>query len=297
MFFEFTIFLFLASLLYFVPFVNRHFVRKEKNLTKYGSWAVVTGATDGIGKAIAEALAKRKMNVFLISRTQSKLDQLAQDIESKYSVETKTLSIDFSVEGSNKFNAFRSAAQSLDIGILVNNVGVSYDHAQFYHELDSQTIQNLVRVNIEGTIEMTNAVLPGMLQRKRGSIINVSSASSLVSEPLYAVYSATKAFINNYSVALHHEYKSKGVFVQTQLPAYVVSKMSKIRKSSIMVATPEQFASAFVKQIGYEPFVIPYWSHDLQLSASKLLPSSVLANLLLSKGLDVRTRALKKKAQ
>jgi len=295
-----TILLFLSfvSLFWLLPFVNRHFLRKEKNLSKFGQWAVVTGATDGIGKAIAIEFAKRKFNVFLVSRTQSKLEQLAKEIETEFSVQTKVAAIDFNQSGTEKYAQFKSATSSLDIGFLVNNVGASYDHAQYFLELEPGTTEKLIRVNIESTTDMTQLILPGMVQRKRGAIINVSSASSLVKEPLYAVYSATKAFINNYSVALHWEYKSQGVHVQVQLPAYVSTKMSKIRNTSLMVASPKQYAQAFMKHIGYEAQVVSYWPHALQLSLASLLPSGLLASYLLSIGENTRKRALnKKKAQ
>jgi 17beta-estradiol 17-dehydrogenase / very-long-chain 3-oxoacyl-CoA reductase len=82
---------------------------------------------------------------------------------------------------------------------------MAYDHAEYFHLLEAQKIQQLIRINVTGTTYMTHLVLPGMVERRRGAIINVSSASSLVSEPLYAVYTGTKAYINNFSEALHHE--------------------------------------------------------------------------------------------
>jgi len=277
-------------------FVNRHVLRQPKDLTKYGGWAVVTGSTDGIGKAIAEEFAKRKLNLILISRTESKLKEQAKELETGYGVETKVFPIDFSTDNSSKFSAYREAIKSLDVGILVNNVGLSYDHAQYYTELETGLVQKLIRVNIQGLMDMTDITLPGMLERKRGAIINVSSASSLVSEPLYAVYSATKAFVNNYSVALHFENKERGVHVQAQLPAYVTTKLSKIRKSSLLVATPRSYAQAFIRQIGYEAIVVSYWSHDVQLYLSSFLPTWILGPYLLSMGKSIRSRALKKKA-
>ncbi|PRP78636.1 hypothetical protein PROFUN_10507 [Planoprotostelium fungivorum] len=276
-------------------FVNRHFLRQPKDLLKYGKWAVVTGSTDGIGKAVAQELAKKKMNLVLISRTLSKLNAQAAELKEKFGVETSVVAIDFGAEGRSKFDGYRSLIQDLDVGLLVNNVGQSYDHAEYFDQLKAGTSEQLIRLNIDGTIAMTEYTLPGMLQRNRGAIVNVSSASSLVSEPLYAVYSATKAFVNNYSVALHYEYKSRGIHVQVQLPAYVATKLSKIRSTSVLVASPESYAKSFIKQIGYEPLVLSYWSHDVQLSLARLVPQDWLAATLLSTGKSIRARALKKK--
>jgi len=279
-------------------FVWMYFLRPSKNLRKYGEWAIVTGCTDGIGKAIAEEFAKRKLNVILVSRSQSKLDEQEKEISSKFNVQTKTVAIDFSSSSPNLFEPVKSAISGLQVGILVNNVGVAYDHADYLHNVELSKIQQLIQVNIMGTIQMTTIVLPAMLERKRGAIINVSSGSSLVSEPLYAVYAGTKAFMNTYSESLHYEYKEFGIHVQCQLPAFVATKMSKIRNSSFFVASPTAYARSFVSKIGYEPIVISYWTHALQLGAAlHLIPKPIICNSLLSKTKGLRARALKKKQQ
>jgi 17beta-estradiol 17-dehydrogenase / very-long-chain 3-oxoacyl-CoA reductase len=107
------------------------FLRPSKNLSYYGKWAVVTGCTDGIGKGFALELAKRKLSVVLISRNQTKLVELAQEIESKYKVETRVLAADFT-EGELQpiVDRVEATLSDLDIGILINNVGLSYPHAQ-----------------------------------------------------------------------------------------------------------------------------------------------------------------------
>jgi len=274
-----------------------HFVRGGKNLKRYGQWAIVTGCTDGIGKAIAEEFAKRGLDLVLISRTQSKLMEQAKELESKFKVKTQIVAVDFSSGSPNLLDPVRAAVKDMDIGILVNNVGMAYDHAEYFHELDASKIEQLVRVNITGTTMMSHLVLPGMVARKRGAIINVSSGSSLISEPLYAVYTGSKAYINNFSESLHSEYKRYGIQVQAQLPGLVTSKLSKIRSPSFFVPNPTSYAKAFVSKIGYEPISISYWTHALQFGIALSLPRNWLSKFLLSRGLDIRARALKKKQQ
>jgi len=274
-----------------------YFLRPAKNLKRYGKWAVVTGSTDGIGKAIVEEFARTGLSVVLISRTQSKLDEQAQYLEATFGkIQTKTVAVDFSQQSPSIFDPVRAALQDLDVGILVNNVGASYDHAEYYTNLSKEKIEQLIRLNIYSTTEMTSIVLPGMVERKRGAIINLSSASSLVSEPLYAVYTGTKAFINNFSVALHYEYREKGVHIQCQLPAFVTSKLSKLRRTSFFICSPRTYAKAFVSKIGYEPIITSYWTHELQIGlATWLLPLWTLCPFLLSRGKAIRALALKKK--
>jgi len=189
----------------------------------------------------------------------------------------------------------RTVLNGLDIGILVNNVGMSYDHAQFFDQLDQERVDAIVRVNVSGTTQLTHMVLPGMIERKRGAIVNVSSMSALVNEPLYAVYAGTKAYINNFSLALYYEYRQQGIDVQSSLPGFVATKLSKIRNSSLTVPSASTWARAAVNHIGYEPLSIPYWSHAVMAWLASLLPSGTVASYLFSRGLNIRKLALQKK--
>ena len=183
------------NVIHIVKSVYVTFLRPGKNLQKYGQWSIVTGATDGIGKGFAIQLAKKKINVVLISRTAEKLKELAAELETKYAIKTKIVALDYTdpdVEGG--MTRVEKEIAGLEIGILVNNAGMSYPYAQFFHELSSETIVHLIRVNIEVTTRLTHLVIPQMIQRKRGAIINIGSGAATVlpSDPLYAVYAGTK---------------------------------------------------------------------------------------------------------
>eukprot|EP01116_Phalansterium_solitarium_P016367 TRINITY_DN3798_c0_g1_i1.p1 TRINITY_DN3798_c0_g1~~TRINITY_DN3798_c0_g1_i1.p1 ORF type:complete len:345 (+),score=133.99 TRINITY_DN3798_c0_g1_i1:61-1035(+) len=272
-----------------------YFLRPGKNLKKYGAWAVVTGCTDGIGKGLAEQLARKGLNLVLISRTASKLQEQARDIEAKYKVKTKVVAVDFTSTSATLLEPVKQALKDVDVGILVNNVGVSYDHAEFFGELDQERIDAIVRVNVFGTTAMTQLVLPGMVERKRGAIVNVSSVSSLLNEPLYSVYSGTKAYVNNFSQGLYWEYKRYGIHVQASLPGFVATKLSKIRATSLFVPSANAWARAAAAHIGYEALSVPYWSHALQVWIAGLLPTSTVASFLLKNGMSIRRRAHQKK--
>jgi len=278
-------------------FVYVFFLRPGKDLKKYGKWAIITGCTDGIGAAIAEELAAKGLSLVLISRTQAKLEEQAKSLSSKYKIETKILTLDFSSEDLAIFDTAQKLIQGLDIGILINNVGMSYDHAEYFHLLEKDRIEKIIRINIFSTTHMTYLVLPGMLERKRGAIVNVSSASGFVSEPMYAVYSGTKAFINHFSKALHYEYKSQGVSVQSQVPAFVTTKLSKLRSTNFFIISPKVYAKALLSKIGYEPIIFSYWTHSLQIDGvlSLPIPDWIFFPFLLSRGKDIRRRAYAKK--
>jgi 17beta-estradiol 17-dehydrogenase / very-long-chain 3-oxoacyl-CoA reductase len=276
----------------------KFFLRPARNLKRYGPWAIVTGCTDGIGKAICDEFALKGLNLVLISRTPEKLAEQAKALESTYKIQTKTVAVDFSRADPSIYEKIKTAINGLEIGILVNNVGASYDHAEYFLDLTKEKIEQLIRLNVYSTTEMTYLVLPGMVQRKRGAIINVSSASSLVNEPMYAVYSATKAFVNSFSVALHYEYKPMGVHIQCQLPAFVTTKLSKLRSTSFFIVTPRVYAKSFIRAIGYDPIILTYWTHALQFATIvALVPEYIMGRILLSRGKGIRAKAYAKKKQ
>jgi 17beta-estradiol 17-dehydrogenase / very-long-chain 3-oxoacyl-CoA reductase len=181
----------------FLNWVYVNFLRPPRNLKKhYGSWALVTGPTDGIGKGFAFQLARAGLNLVLVGRNPEKLKDVSDLIQTKYGkTQIKNVVVDFAGDLSEGINRISDAIEGLDVGVLINNVGISYPYARFFHEVDEELLKNLIQVNIEGTTKVTQAVLPGMLKRKRGAIVNIGSGAAIVipSDPLYAVYAATKA--------------------------------------------------------------------------------------------------------
>ncbi|XP_042225892.1 inactive hydroxysteroid dehydrogenase-like protein 1 [Homarus americanus] len=165
---------------------------------EYGKWAVVTGATDGIGKGYVAALAKNGINIVLISRTHDKLVRVAREIREQYRIQTEIIQADFA-RGRPIYEDIGRHLVGKDIGILVNNVGVAGSNPCFFEEVSEDDIWALVNVNVASVPAMTKIVLPGMLARKKGAIINISSSAGVVPLPLFQLYSATKASITPWS--------------------------------------------------------------------------------------------------
>ena len=198
---------------------------------RYGEWAIVTGASDGIGLAYAKELARKGMKVMLISRTEAKLQAAVETIKAKVpKAELAYLVCDFSKPSSEWFDRLKGELEAKgcsDVGVLVNNVGVSYPHAEYLHRLPHEKVDQLIAMNVEATTWMTQLVVgddkSGMAGRKRGAIINITSAAgvSQCGDPFYAVYSGTKAYVAWFSRSLAYELAFKKVHVQCQVPWFV----------------------------------------------------------------------------
>ncbi|XP_045573050.1 very-long-chain 3-oxoacyl-CoA reductase isoform X2 [Salmo salar] len=189
----------------------------QTDLKAYGQWAVVTGATSGIGKAYANELAKRGLDIVLVSRSKDKLHIVAKEIESQHGRQTQIIQTDFT-EGHDIYPAIAEALRDLDIGILVNNVGMNYSD-KLVHFLDipnpEQRTTQVINCNILSVTQMTRLVLPRMVARGNGLIINMSSEAGAQPQPMLSLYSATKIFVTYFSRSLNSEYKSQGITVQS----------------------------------------------------------------------------------
>ncbi|XP_077253075.1 very-long-chain 3-oxoacyl-CoA reductase 1-like isoform X2 [Tasmannia lanceolata] len=203
----------------FFTWVFITFLRPAKNLKNYGSWALVTGPTDGIGKAFSFQLAQKGLNLILVGRNTNKLKEVSNEIQTKFGkTQIKIVVMDFLGDLSEGIKRIEETIEGLDIGVLINNVGMCYPYAKFFHEVDEELLNGLIKINVEGTTKVTQAVLPGMLKRKKGAIVSIGSGAAIVvpSDPLYAVYAATKGYIDQFSKCLYVEYKKSGIDVQCQ---------------------------------------------------------------------------------
>ncbi|WVZ86177.1 hypothetical protein U9M48_033007 [Paspalum notatum var. saurae] len=271
------------------------FLRPAKPLRRrYGTWALVTGATDGIGRALAFRLAAADLGVVLVGRSPDKLAAVSAEVEARHpGTQVRTFVLDFAGDGlAEKVGALAEFVGGLDVGVLVNNAGACYPYAQYLHEVDEALVRNLIRLNVEAVTRVTHAVLPGMVRRGRGAVVNIGSGASCVlpSDPLYTVYAATKAYIEQFSRCLYVEYRSKGIDVQCQVPMLVATKMASIRTPSFFVPSPDTYAHAAVRHIGYEPRCTPYWTHALLWLLISVVPESIFDSILLNRALNIRVR-------
>lgn len=261
-------------------------------------WAIVTGSTDGIGLEFAKQLGAKGYKLLLISRSQEKLDQVKKDILDNVSKcnTVDTLAFDFA---SLNYKPIEQKLESLPrIDVLVNNVGISYPHPEYYTNMEWEMVERLVNVNITSLTKMTHLVLKKMEDQRRGIIINLSSLSAIAPMPLLAVYSASKAYVDYFSRALSVEYSSKGIIIQSLMPAFVATAMSKMRPS-FMIPTPKAYVQSALKTVGHETTTAGYLPHNVQSTVMRALdffvPCEDFAASLGFKNLSaIRKKAYKK---
>ncbi|ORX48011.1 NAD(P)-binding protein [Hesseltinella vesiculosa] len=234
-----------------------------------GAWAVITGATDGIGKEFARQLANKKFNVLLVSRTLSKLETVAAEITTESGMEVKVFTMDFAKGDPQDFARLGDLIQTLNVGVLVNNVGTNHDFPTPFAEEADQVIDNIIQVNVKGAMSMTKLVLPQMLEKKNGLILNLGSFAGLVATPYLSVYSAGKAFLSTWSQAIGTELRPQGILVEHVNTYFVVSAMSKIRKPTALIPLAKPYVASVLAKIGLPcgadvPFTsTPYPTHGL----------------------------------
>ncbi|KAF5322045.1 hypothetical protein D9619_001503 [Psilocybe cf. subviscida] len=287
------------------------FILPGQNLNRYGAkkgaWAVVTGATDGIGKEFALQLAKAGFNILLVSRTQRLLDETAEQIAAKYSVATATHTIDFSKADEAAYEELASVYEGRDIGVLVNNVGKSHSMPAYLVDTPKDEITDIVAININATLRVTYAILPGMVQRKRGLILNIGSFAGSVPSPMLATYSGSKAFLATFTSALAEEVAKDNITVEHVNTYFVVSKLSKIRKANLMIPKPHAYVRSVLSKIGLACGAAfsgrpntstPYWSHALLDYGITLLSApSIAISYTHNLHKSIRKRALNKAAR
>jgi uncharacterized protein len=189
---------------------------KLSHLTYRGSYALVTGASKGIGKVFAEVLASRGMNVVLVARSKDLLSAYAQNLSEKYGIRAVAIGADLASPRAPFDIQSELAGQNIEIDLLINNAGFGLSGNFLSHDLKQEEEQ--IQVNVQALTALTHIFGKSMAARGRGGIINLASNSSFQPLPYMAGYAATKAFVLYFSEAIQHELAAKGVHVMASCP-------------------------------------------------------------------------------
>ncbi|XP_022115108.1 very-long-chain 3-oxoacyl-CoA reductase [Pieris rapae] len=263
-----------------------------------GKWALVTGSTDGIGKEYAKELAARGCDIVLVSRSLDKLKATATEIQNDYKVNTKIVQADFSEEGI--YDKISKEIADLEIGTLVNNVGISYSYPEYFTDIADweNSITTMIRANMVSVTRMTGIILPDMVKRGKGVVINIGSGSSLIPSPLLTVYAACKAYVDKFSEGIDMEYNKKGIIVQCVLPGFVCSNMSGIRRASLLAPTAKTFVKSAISLVGTTSKTVGYFPHAIFVNTINSIygMSGRFAVWLITRSMEnTRRKALKKR--
>ncbi|XP_054164160.1 very-long-chain 3-oxoacyl-CoA reductase-like [Oppia nitens] len=231
----------------------------------HNTWAVITGATDGIGLEYANRLAQMGYCLLIISRNEDKLQKVKSQLlmTNLKCKQIKILAVDFT-----KDNIYQQISRELDslqvIDVLVNNVGMSSKTGEYFSKIENikEFIQSIINCNVVSMTKMISMVLPQMVGRGRGIIINLSSLSATNPVPLLAIYSASKVYCDYLSRSLHYEYKDKGIIIQSVLPGFVSTNMSAMRPS-FSCPTAVAYVNEAMKTVGVESRTYGHYAHKL----------------------------------
>lgn len=183
------------------------------------STALVTGASSGIGAAIADSLAQRGHALTLVARREDRLTELAAELHESHGVPVGVVACDLADPPQRDQLAATIEELGLDVEVLVNNAGFGY--AGDFVDADRERQVEMVRVNCETVVDMCGRYLPAMVQRRRGAAINVASMAAFQPLPGSTTYAATKAFVLSFTEALHQELKGTGVTATAVCPGPV----------------------------------------------------------------------------
>ena len=248
------------------------------------SYALVTGASRGLGKYFARSLAVRQNNVVLVARNHDRLATLAAELEKAYGIRAETLVLDLASPEAGG----RLAAQLKDLGlkidILVNNAGFG-DSGEF---LKLALARQLEMINLQNAtvVELTYKLLPAMIEQRRGGIINVSSMAGFQPVPYASIYSATKSFLTTFSLALEAEMRRYHIAVVTICPGRLRADPEEPEEGERKKVPGGEQTHEEVVRLALRSFdrggglVIPGAMNKFAAVAAKLIPRSRVARLI-----------------
>ncbi len=225
---------------------------------RYGSWALVSGGTSGIGAALVDQIAASGMNVVLVARTQAKLDAQAEAVRAAHGVEVRTVSADLSsAEGLAKV---MGAVSDLEIGLLVPCAAM--ETSGYFVDSPLETQSALLQMDVVAPMVLTHHFGAKMASRRRGAILLVSSLSGWMAQPYMASYGAAKAYILQLGAALHEEMKDQGVDVSVLSPGPTDTPMAAktgidFGSMGMSVMKPEDVARTALAALGNRADAVP----------------------------------------
>ncbi|MEM6766035.1 MAG: SDR family NAD(P)-dependent oxidoreductase [Bacteroidota bacterium] len=242
---------------------------QQRILNRYGTWALVTGASSGLGRAVAEELAATGMNLLLVARRKGVLEEIAASYKDQHAIEAHILSADLSQE--EGLTAVLAAAETLDIGLLVTAAGFGSSGRFLDAELEEEV--NMLSVNCEAVLRLVHHFGNKFKVVKHGGIILFSSIVAFQGAPFSAHYAATKAYIQSLGEALAVEWKGSGVDILVTAPGPVKTEFGGRANMNMDDAqNPNKLAISILNALGRRTLNFPGFLTKFLTGSLSLLP-------------------------
>lgn len=246
------------------------------------SWALVTGATAGIGESFTRLLAENNYNVVLVARDLPRLQERAQELEAKYQVQTHCIQADLSTDaGCSEVERYIVSNQ---IDVLINNAGFGINKAFTVSELEEE--QKLLDVLVRTPMRLMHVALPLMKQRDRGVVINVSSVASFIAG---GTYSASKSYLTVLTESMHTELAGTNVKISALCPGFTRTEFHQRGRMSMKglpnfmwLDSDELVAMAWRDALKGKAISIPGWQYQLLVFVIQRLPRSIVRKVGMS---------------
>ncbi|HVO27055.1 MAG TPA: SDR family oxidoreductase [Candidatus Margulisiibacteriota bacterium] len=276
----------LGGLASFVPFAviavalwnaQDQFGRQRTSLReRYGEWALITGASAGIGAEFARALAREGLSCVLTARREDRLQTLASELQERYQVATRVVAADLADPAG--CDRLIDAIKDLQIDVFINNAGFGY--AGRFDKQDTARLRDMVQVNCVAPVVLASRLLPGMRVRGCGAMIVLGSIAGRQPLPRHALYAATKAFDLLFGEALWAEFRGTGVDILVLEPGPTESEFREVAGETRGAGEPAANVVALAfERLGQQPSVISGWFNWLRANTMRIAPRSTVALL------------------
>ncbi|WP_299699674.1 SDR family oxidoreductase [uncultured Pontibacter sp.] len=248
-------------------------------------YTLITGASAGIGKAMADECAKRGQNLVLVALQQSELAETASFLQQQYGVDVKALELNLTAPHAIQYLYDWCHAQKLTINVLINNAGIG--NYSYFQEADLAEYQSMIKLNVGAVVALTHLFVTKLRENEESYILNVGSFASLMPLPYKSVYAATKSFVLTFSRSLQMELKPYNIHVSCLCPGPTSTNSMQKRNqhvkkgNGILTKTPEEVASSAIAGLfNKQGLIIPGWKNRFLIRLGRILPFSIKSYIL-----------------
>ena len=242
---------------------------------KYGDWALITGASSGIGEEYARQLANFKINLVLVARRKKMLEALSEQLIAQHKIKTVIVSIDLT--SPHFLKEIEQQIIHLDIGLLINNAGFAITGSFLDAALESQI--QLLDLNCKAPLILSHYFGNKMMEKNKGAIINIASASAFLPLPYWTNYAASKAYLLHFTEGLWYELKGKGVDVLAVCPGATKTGFAQTANIQLQGMNVQEVVSESLKTIGKKPTVVIGFKNKISISFLKLYNRKALIKI------------------